>query len=553
MQKVQTIRNSFPTTGGYDSPDILTNDRLDSFSLTTDDEIRKIIMRSPSRSCSLDPLPTWLVKEGIDTFIPILTKLVNTSLQSGSVPASLKEAHVRPLLKKTGLDQEELKNYRPVSNLTWISKLIERVVSARISDFQERHMLHECYQSAYKKLHSTETALLRVQSDILHALDNGDICALILLDLSAAFDTVDPQILLKRLHDYIGLSGTALSWAKSYLSNRSQRVVIGNAMSEPVSLSFGLPQGSVLGPQWFTIYTYPIGNIVRKHNLHFHLYADDTQIYLAFKSYEFSPSISRIEDCIEEIRLWMRDNFLKLNDSKTEYLIIGSKHHTSKTAIDDIVIGNARIAPSSKARNLGVIFETDMSPKFQISSTLRGTYSQIRNIGKIRKYLTKDATKLIVHSLVTSRLDMCNSLLYGIPNNQLHRLQLVQNTAARLVTLTKKRFHITPVLIDLHWLPVKQRIDYKILVFTFKALNGLTPSYLSDLLCAYTPARTGLRSTNRQLLHQPRSHNSFGDRSFIICAPKLWNQLPIQIRNSTCLSSFKSTLKTHLFKLAYDL
>ncbi|XP_072020235.1 uncharacterized protein [Amphiura filiformis] len=204
IKKIKTIRDLFPPTVTSTCIDVSTNICLDHFTLITEDE-------------------------------------------SGSVPAVLKEAHVRPLLKKSGLDQDDLKNYRPVSNLPWISKLIERVVSARISDFQERNQLQECYQSAYKKRHSVETALLRVQSDILSALNSGDICALILLDLSAAFDTVDSEILLKRLHDYIGLSGTALSWAKSYLSDRSQRVVIGNAMSEPCSLEFGLPQDRCWG------------------------------------------------------------------------------------------------------------------------------------------------------------------------------------------------------------------------------------------------------------------------------------------------------------------
>ena len=182
----------------------------------------------------------------------------------------------------------------------------------------------------------------------------------------------------------------------------------------------------------------------------------------------------------------MRHNFLNLNDGKTEYLIIWSKQQISKTAIDYIVIWNSHIAPSSKARNLGIIFESDTSPKSQISTTLKCAYSQIRSIGKIRKYLTKDAT--IVHPLVTSRLDMCNSLLYGIPNNQLHRPKLVQNTAACLV-----------ILIDLHWLPVKQRIDYKILVLYFQSTPWIDSLIFvgSSLRIHYTVhLRTGLRSTS---------------------------------------------------------
>ena len=303
--------------------------------------------------------------------------------------------------------------------------------------------------------------------------------------------------------------------------------------------------------QWFTIYTYPIGNIVRRHNLSFHLYADDTQIYFAFKPHDSRQNILRIQSCIEDIRLWMRDNFLKLNDSKTEFLVIGSKHQKAKTDINHIVIGNSHITPSNEARNLGFIIDSDMSHKLQISSTLKAVYCQIRNIGKIRKYLTKDAAQLIIHSLVTSRLDMCNSLIYGIPHHQLHRLQLAQNTAARIITLTKKCSHITPVLIDLHWLPVKQRIEFKLLIFVFKSLHGSAPSYLSELLHVYIPGRTGLRSANLHLLQEPRSNNSFGDRSFAICAPKLWNHLLTHIKICSTLSTFKTALKTHLFTSAF--
>ena len=218
--------------------------------------------------------------------------------------------------------------------------------------------------------------------------------------------------------------------------------------------------------------------------------------------------------------------------AKPNFLSLAQNTKKAKTDINHIVIGNSHITPSNEARNLGFIINSDMSHKLQISSTLKAVYCQIRNIGKIRKYLTKDAAQLITHSLVISRLDMCNSLIYGIPHHQLHRLQLAQNTAACIITLTKKRSHITPVLIDLHWLPVKQRIEFKLLIFVFKSLHGSAPSYLS---------------ANLHLLQEPRSNNSFGDRSFAICTPKLWNHLPTNIKNCSTLSTFKTALKTHLF------
>ena len=248
--------------------------------------------------------------------------IVNKSLQSGNFSDSLKVAHIRPLLKKTGLDIENLKNYRPVSNLTYLGKTIERVVSKRMSEHISINNLSDPFQSAYKAHHGTETALLRVNNDILTALDNGEITALILLDLSAAFDTVDHSILLERLQSCIGVGGTALKWCSSYLFGRNQRVCIGDSVSDPVYLNYSVPQGSVLGPQWFLIYTYPLRNIVCKYNLSYHSYADDTQLYMSFKpsQKDADTCISCLEDCIRDIRLWMKQNFLKLNDDKSEFI-----------------------------------------------------------------------------------------------------------------------------------------------------------------------------------------------------------------------------------------
>ena len=152
----------------------------------------------------------------------------------------------------------------------------------------------------------------------------------------------------------------------------------------------------------------------------------------------------------------------------------------------------------------------------------------------------------IIYSLVTSCLDMCNSIIYGIPHHQLD-----QNTVARILTLTKKRSHITPVLIDLHWLPVKQRIEFKLLLFVFKSLHGSAVSYLFEILHDHKPGRTGLRSTKLHLLQEPWSDKSFGDRSFTICAPKLWNNISTHIKNCRTLSALKTALKTHLFKSAF--
>ena len=417
---------------------------------------------------------------------------------------------------KPTLDKEIFKNYRPISNLKFLGKTIERIVSNRISDHISTFSLSDPYQSAYKQYHGTETALLRVNNDILTAIDDGKITALILLDLSAAFDTVDHNILISRLHNYLGIQDQALNWCKSYLSNRPQYVRIGTATSHPTVLDYSVPQGSVLGPQWFTVYTYPVRDIILRHDLNYHVYADDTQLYLSFNSsqQQANSTIATIEICINEIRQWMKANFLKLNDDKTEFLLFGSHQQLSKINIEHINVGDSSIATVSQARNLGAIFDSSMTMKPHISNVIRSSSFQLRNISRIRKYLSRDATEQIIHSFITSRLDNNNALLYGLPANQLYRLQKIQNTAARILTFSRKSCHITPILKELHWLPINQRIIFKLLLIVYKCTNNVAPSYVTELLSKYLPTRT-LRSGNMELLKENQTAPGVTDLSLL--------------------------------------
>ncbi len=203
-----------------------------------------------------------------------------------------------------------------------MGKVIEKVVAARLISYMERHGLSEPMQSGYKSLHSTETALLRVHNDILCSLDENRAVILVLLDLSAAFDCVDHGLLLGQLSSAYGIKGFAYCWIESYLTARTQAVKIGDHVSEHRKLQCGVPQGSVLGPILFTMYTAPIGNIVRKHGLSHHLYADDTQLYISFDLDDVDGAVGRVEACIAEVAVWMETNKLMLNDGKTEAIFV---------------------------------------------------------------------------------------------------------------------------------------------------------------------------------------------------------------------------------------
>ena len=523
---------------------------LSEFEEASEEEVRKIIMQSPTKWCSLDPIPTCLLKECLDLLLPLITNIVNLSMSSGEMPHNLKEAIILPLIKKALLDPEIFKHFRPVSNLSFLSKLVEKVVAVRFKSHITVNKLDDPFQSAYKENHSTETALVRVHNDILRALDNHEAVLLVLLDLSAAFDTVDHRILLDTLSLRFGVKGVALQWFRSYLNGRSECVFINGSTSTKHTPTCGVPQGSILGPLLFSNYTEPLGVLIRKHGLDYMIYADDDQLYIVFNPNvldSIHEAKSKIEACIIDVRAWLADHLLKGNDPKTDMLLISSRYR-ARPDFPGITVGDTFIQPSSHVRNLGVTFDESFTWEKEVNNKVRESYYHIKNLGKVRKYLTQVATETMVHAFISTKLDYANALLVGLPKCLINKLQYVQNSAARIVTCKRKYEHITPVFKKLHWLPVSKRIIFKVLLLTFKCKNGIGPKYLSDLLVSHESGHS-LRSEASGLLRVPRTKQvTYGDRAFSKAAPTLWNTIPAQIRNSTSVNSFKNQLKTYLFR-----
>lgn len=521
------------------------------FAPASEDEVSKIIKSMSSATCALDPLPTSLIKQHLLGLIPVITAIVNSSVQTGVFPDCLKQALVQPRLKKKGLDPDDPKSYRPISNLPFIGKVIERVVCARINAHMTDHRLYEDYQSAYRPLHSTETVLLSVQGDLLKALDQQNGVLMVLLDLTAAFDTVSHDALLAVLRQKIGFEGTALQWIKSYLTGRSQTVHVGTTKSDPSLITCGVPQGSVLGPLLFSIYMLPVGEIVRNHGLNVHMYADDSQLYVSFGQHEDPSTVcSKVESCITELKMWMTRHFLQLNDAKTEVVCFASKRSGIDPDSYKVKVGTSEIQPSSTAKNLGVVFDQHLTMENFIASTCQSCYFHLKDIAAIRDSLTNAAASQLVHSLVTSRLDYCNSLLVGCSQQSLSKLQRVQNMAARIVAGRRSRhFDSSRALLKhLHWLPIQQRIEYKVLLMAFKSQNELAPPYLSRQINSYEAIRP-LRSEDQLQLALPdaRPRTRYGDRKFCEAAPRLWNRTDRGTRQAETVNLFKSKLKTELF------
>jgi len=510
-------------------------------------EVRNAILSSSNSTSPLDLIPTKLLKSCIDSLLPPITTIINLSLAEGTFPASFKTAIVKPLLKKYSLPHDDLASYRPISNLNFISKILERIIQTRLTSHLRSFPSISPFQSAYRKFYSTETALLRIQNDLLLAIDKRKLSALVLLDLSAAFDTIDHQILLTRLSSTFGLTGLALRLLTSYLTSRSQSVSIDSHSTTPSPMQTGVPQGSVLGPLLFCLYTTPLSHLLSATALSYHFYADDTQLYISFNSSDSATSLATLSSTLDSVHAWLTSNRLSVNPSKTEYLIIGTPQQRSKLTATSLSFQGAQLNPSDSTRNLGFIFDKDLSIKQHISSICKSSYFQIRLLRQVRSSLDTNSAIILANSLVSSKLDYCNSLYYNLPAVSLDRLQKVQNALARVVIPSIRRHHhITPTLIKLHWLPIRQRVTFKIAAITFKILKNQQPSYLFDLITPYIPSRN-LRSSDKLLLTVPDILSANGRRSFSFAAPSIWNTLPLTLRSCSTLPSFLSSLKTHLF------
>jgi len=528
---------------------------LSSFHLVTAEDACRLISRAPCKHCDLDPAPTWLIKRAADVLAPVVASICNASLQSGLFPDSQKRALVRARLKKPSLSPGDLNSYRPISNLTFLSKILERVVVRQFVDHADQNGLLPTRQSAYRKFHSTESAVLVVHNDIVHAIDQGQVVALVLLDLSSAFDTVDHPTLLSLLQDRFAVSDQSLSWFHSYLTNRTQTFTTSSSQTSPLLLTSGVPQGSGLGPTSFLTYTEGTTDIFSQHSLLYHLYADDTQTYGHCSISGIPALISRLAFCISDLSESYSALRLQLNPSKTEFIWFGTRCNLNKIPCEhlSLPVGSSKIPCSAVVRDLGVVLDSELSMKYHIGKVTSTCYYHLRRLHHIRKYVTRETMIQLVMSFVISRIDYCNSVLVGLPTSTLAPLQRVQNAAARLILGLSRRSHITPALKQLHWLPVKFRIIFKIAITIHNILHERSPPYLNNLITFSVggPQRRQLRSTTARSATVIRTRTQFGRRAFSVCGPDIWNSLPVNIRLIDSHPSFRRALKTHLFNIAF--
>ncbi len=515
-------------------------------------EVERIIQRLQPKTSPLDIVPIAVFKQCKTELSVVIAHLANLSFASGRFPTIWKKGLVTPLLKKTGLDVNDLKNFRPITNLSTISKIIERLAQNRLKRFITESPNFGQLQSAYRQGHSTETALTKMMDDIIRAVDEGCVVALMSLDISAAFDAVDHDVLVERLENEFGITGTCSQWIRSYLTDRSSVVRVGKSLSAAVPVRCGVPQGSVLGPMLYTAYVSPVGRLIGSFGILFHQYADDTQVYNRL-TMPVSPAIGRLLRCIEVLQHWFWRNGLLLNPDKTVISYFGTRSRRNRPDLPrSVTVAGCDVAVSDKLTVLGVTIDSGLSMDQHVNSVVKNCNYHLQALRHIRPSLSRDAAAAIACSIVHSRLDYCNALLVGTTSSNLDKLQRVQNRAARIVSVaSRQQSGSRDLLLKLHWLPVASRITFKTATLCYKALRLGQPSYLSSTLIPYNPVRR-LRSSSLELLDEPFVKTKIGGRRFSAVAPRVWNKLPLDCRTADSLSVFKSRLKTHLFRRFMD-
>lgn len=524
------------------------SDDVFDINITTPEEVAKIIYSIKTKASGHDSISIDMIKMTLPSTLPVITEIVNNCLKTKKFPDTWKLAKIKPIPKCSKV--EELKDLRPISILPVFSKIVERLVCTQLTKFLEDADILPETQSGFRSGFGTATALASVSEDIIAASDAGMCSALILLDFSRAFDCLNTKLLLAKL-SYYGVSDESLPWFRSFLTNRYQYVEIeteqGESLQSDVShLNKGTPQGSILSPILFIIFTTDLPKQINHCKIH--LYADDTQIYYHFKPEHTKTAIEKINEDLNTISDWASKNSLVLNASKTKYMLLGSKVQCNKVESQSfhIKIHSQVLQRVDSAVNLGLIIDKELRFTEHVNSKIRNALYRLKILYNIRKYLSGPIRKTLVESVVLSQFNYCDTVygprLYGKTKKAIQR---VQNACVRFCHHVPRRAHITPYLNKTDTLKMEARRKIHLSCMVLKIIFNKRPRYLYTKLEWVQDVQernTRRREGNKLVIPAHRTAQYKG--GFKYSATKIWNDLPPPLRKSMS----QITLKKHLVR-----
>lgn len=462
--------------------------------------------------------------------------IINKSFDDGYFPDCWKISTVTPIPKVKNTNKCE--EFRPINGMPNDEKVIECVVKEQLVDyFVEHNILYE-NQSAYRSKYSCESALNLMISDWKEAIENGEIITVVFLDLKRAFETVSRDIMAKKLSN-IGIVGIELNWFTSYMANRQQKVNYNNKFSNVNTVPIGLAQGTQLSVFLFLLYINDIASAAKFGKIY--LFADDTVLVIRCKNID--TAINQTNEDLSNMQKWLNQNKLMLNTKKTEYMIVSKKKLNIQT--NKIKIGNDEITRVAHVKYLGIIIDENLNFNKQMDSLSKRLSSKINFMKRISRKLTFDTKKIIYNAIILPNFDYCSTLYVNCNREHIKILQKLQNRAMRIVLNCEFRTHTKLMLESLNWLNIYQRINYNIILYVFKMKNKLTPQYLTNKL-QYASDTHNRNTRSRNEIRLPNFKSDFARRNLFYNGVKLFNELPIVMKNETSLAKFKKLLLNHI-------